>query len=165
MLSTIRNMEHAVKEPLPPSMPNVEEIHAMNRLSEKLNQISQRIHQKPTEVLHQEAHAQDAMLERASNLIRKMSNSVDSSHNENFLTALHQLLHKNHLHDHKFMSSLENEIAYAIANGTPLSMPREYDHLYNTKASGKLLDLNHPVTGTTADRTQQQQATTTTPSS
>ena len=126
ILNQIRLMEHAVKKPLQANLPNAEEISALNRLSEKLSEVSKRIHQKPLEDLHQQAHAQDLMLERLANLIRRMSNAVDSTRSDQFLNNLHSMLHRYHLHDEKFLSSLEDEIGYALANGTPLQMPREY---------------------------------------
>jgi len=125
ILNQIREMEHKVKQPLPAMLPNTEEITAMNRLSEKLNEVSKRIHQKPLEDLHQSAHAQDLMLERLSNLIRRMSNAVDDTRRDQFLNQLHAMIHKYHLHDEKFIDNLESEIGYALANNVPLQMPRE----------------------------------------
>jgi len=123
---TIRDYEHQVKRPLAPLAPNPEEINALNRLNEKMAEISKRIHQKPLENLHQDSHAQDLMMDRLSNLIRRMSNAVSDDHQAGFLQQLHMMLHTHHLHDHRFMSSLESEIAFALAHGQALPMPRDY---------------------------------------
>jgi len=135
ILNQIREMEHKVKQPLPDMLPNKEEISAMNRLSEKLNEVSKRIHQRPLEELHQNAHAQDLMLERLSNLIRRMSNAVDDTRRDQFLNQLHAMIHKYHLHDEKFISNLENEIGYALANNVPLQMPRDTQAALNQHAN------------------------------
>jgi len=137
LLKQIREMEHKVKEPITPSLPNSEEIRAINRLSERLSDISKRIHQKPLEDLHQNAHAQDLMLLRLSNLIRRMSNSVEDSHRDQFLNQLHAMIHKYHLHDEKFISNLEHEIGFALANNVPLSMPRDVQSLNTNSTSAQ----------------------------
>lgn len=163
LLDQIRTMEHKVKEPITPSLPNSEEIRAINRLSEKLSEISKRIHQKPLEDLHQNAHAQDLMLERLSNLIRRMSNSVEDSHRDQFLNQLHSMIHKYHLHDEKFISNLENEIGFALANNVPLAMPRtvqSLDNLNSAQAQPKVqTQVQAPTQAQTQTQTQTQAAT------